>query len=185
MKLHHADFQRSDSRLVADSNINLASCHAPSSYQPLQRVADVNYWSGIIYPWTVRCISKINVYNITNKRTWVRSPTSTLGLVSQILAAVPLPVTIRLAIEASGSSCRRWLSPWSSTWDRVLSFASWLSLLLLIPRALLELSLILYHQHLTNLLWDQPLLSWASHVVQWASYPYHGCDSSRWTEHMH
>ena len=38
MNFHCADFQRSDSGLVADPNINLTSCHAPNFYQSLQEV---------------------------------------------------------------------------------------------------------------------------------------------------
>src|SRR4051812_1952212 len=81
-------------------------------------------------PRTVKNSRKINAYDIYNKCTSrSRTPTA-LALAGEPLVAVPLPVTILLAIEANGLCVRSRLRCRGWSWDHILVLALCVSLLL-------------------------------------------------------
>ena len=90
----------------------------------------MNNRSGIIYPRTIRNIRKINVYNIYNKCTYISCTPTSLALVGESLVAVPLPLTILLAIEANGLCVRSRLRRRGWSRDHILVLALCVSLLL-------------------------------------------------------
>src|SRR4051812_16487505 len=126
--------------------------------------------SGIIYPRTIRNIHKINVYNIYNKCSCrSRTPTA-LALAGEPLVAVPLPVTILLDIEANGLCVRSRLRRRGWSRDHIPVLALCVSLLLG-PR-LLELGLVLHHQHLTRALLNV-LLCYLKYPMQFSRLLFH------------
>src|SRR3954464_13460146 len=81
-------------------------------------------------PRTIRNIRKINVYNIYNKCTCRRRTPTALALAGEPLVAVPLPVTILLAIEANGLCVKSRIRRRGWSRDHILVLALCVSLLL-------------------------------------------------------
>jgi hypothetical protein len=113
VELHRPNGQRSNSCIIAYSEINFSSFHASTSYHSLHRIANMSNRSGIKYPRIYIRISKKNFCNVNSKCTCCGCTLTITNLNrGQVLFAIPLLVTKFFAVKHYASAAGLALCFW-------------------------------------------------------------------------